>query len=387
MEAVAERLRLLPVIVGELDQAGRGLGICLFGIKGLAARDYYPDPSVRQLGDWDVYVESEQDAWALAGWLRRHDYSYYENELPWYKRELADGWIYGQIMLRKQVRGADVLIDIHYGGYSVRHCALLRLGAPALEPGWHTMDRVRNTAVMVANAAGDQFITTKDLNDLALAVGDQALDWPAIKQSLAGAGLQGFFNNMLRRLTELFDLSPAAARAASAAAFPGAGEPMPPFWQPDSGQRWSVTVRHAYSHGRRSSLARGVIAGATAARYYRANLRPRAVPRRRAPLPRARPWTCVRLVPLAVAMRAGGTGGPTPSPGAGDGDAAGTEVLGRAELSRSGAMQSVRTTAGELVEAAGELFLPTVYYKMSEALIRTGAALQHRQAGDPRNTP
>lgn len=365
-------MRLLPEVVGQLDQAGRDLGIRVFGIKGLVARDYYPDPAMRQIGDWDVYVESEAAAWELTGWLRRHGYVYYEKELPWYKRDLNSGRFYGQMLLRRSAGEANIFVDIHYGGYSVRHCALLDVRVPSAGPGWHLIDRTQNVALSVANASGDQFITAKDLNDLFLALEDKALDWDAIKADIASAGLQGFFNNMLSRVTEIYDLSADAARAASVAAFPGAREPLPPLWEPDSSQRRSVTIRHAYDHGRRHSLVRGIVSGATAARYYRADLQLRIVARRRAPLPKARPWTCVRLVPVPLAARSNGA--------AANGAARPVDRPGSVirPLSPNGAMRRVRTPSGDLVEAAGELFLPTVYFGVSKDLVRSGTVLDQQ---------
>lgn len=369
---IARLLQLVPVVVGTLDRAARELGIDVFGIKGLAAREHYADQAVREIGDWDVYVRSEQSAWALAGWLRNHDFDYDEQELPWFKRELESGRLYGQVRLGRTVHDVKVFIDIHYGGYSVRHCGLLEVRVSPMEPGWHMLDQPQNLVMGVANAAGDQFITVKDINDLMLALDDPSLDWEAVRSGIASVGLQGFFNAMLSRVREIGELSPEATRRAEAVAFEGDSEPLPPIWAPDGRQRERVTVRHAYAQGRRHSLSQGVVAGVTAAKYYGADLSLQVVRRRRrATLPKARPWTCVRLVPTPLATRLSGSG-PAPSSLA-DSSAV---VLDKTNVSASGAVRCVQTPAGDLVEAAGELFLPTVYYNISETLARTAAALE-----------
>ena len=111
----------------------------------------------------------------------------------------------------------------------------------------------------------------------------------------------------------------------------------------------------------------------TASRYYRADLKVQVTSQRGRPaLPKASPWTCVRLVPVPLAARVSGLA-PASSPDAGGG--ARPAVLGRVELSHPDSVQCVRTPSGDLVEAAGELFLPTVYYKISASLVGAAVAL------------
>jgi hypothetical protein len=358
---IGARIQLVPTVVAELDQAGRELGICVLGIKGLATAPYYPNPALRDIGDWDVYVASERAAWELTAWLRSRGYEYDEDELPWFKRDLEKGRLYGQIRLGKTSGGVKVFIDIHFGGYSVRHCGLIPVQLPAGDPGWQLADRSQNIVMCVANAAGDQFITAKDINDLMLALEDMTLHWSAVRTSITRAGLQGFFNGLLIRVREIGGLSQGAVRRAEEIAFGGEDEPLPPLWAPDGDQRREVTVRHAYALGRRHSVLRGIVARTTAARYYNADLTLRAANRRRAALPTARPWRCVRLVPVPLAMRLIGPGGAQPQ----------AAISGRVPLSPDRALEQVRTPSGDLIAAAGELFLPTVYYRLSERLIRS----------------
>ncbi len=370
---ISGRLQLVPMVIEQLDRAGRELDIAVVGIKGLAARQYYPDQAIREIGDWDVYVDSERAAWALAGWLRRRGFDYDEQELPWFKRDRENGRLYGQVRLGRLVNGVKVSVDVHFGGYSVRHCGLLQVRMPLDQPGWHLADRAQNLVMGVANAAGDQFITAKDLNDLMLALDDPTLDWTPIRAGISSAGLQGFFTRMLDRVHEIGDLSPEASDRAKAAAFRDSSEPLPPIWAQDDVLRRKVTVRHAYRLGRRHSLRRGAVAAMTASRYYRADLKVRVIRRRgRSTLPKASPWTCVRLVPVRLAARLGGL---TASSSADASLHPRPTVVGRSELSANSSIQCVRTPSGDLVEAAGELFLPTVYYKVSANLTDAAVAL------------
>jgi putative nucleotidyltransferase-like protein len=374
VRAVSKRLELVPEIVGQLDNAGRELGVCVVGIKGLAAREYYQDLMVRDLGDWDVYVESEREAWALTGWLRHQGYDYDKNELPWFKSDLKSGKLYGQVRIQRQIEGVTAFVDIHFGGYSVRHCGLFRVRIPAQEHGWRVIDRTQNMVMSVANAAGDQFITAKDLNDLSLALDEPSLDWDSIREGIKSVGLQGFFDNMLRLLLEVGDLNGDAILQARSLAFAEVTEPLPPIWEPDEKQRRLVTRRHAFAQGRQKSLLRGLVAAGTAARYYNADLSLRLVRRRGGKLPRFRPWTCVRLVPVSLAAQLSGPGRRSSSSLMATRRAQAT----RTALCPSGAIQRVRTANGDLVEAAEDLFLPTVYYRLSSTLVRTGVELEQR---------
>jgi Uncharacterised nucleotidyltransferase len=357
-----ERLRIVDSIVRMLNRAGRELGIPMWGIKGLVARRWYPDPTVRDLGDWDVYVHTSEEAWRVSAWLRRTGFTYDEKELPWYKRDWSGRSTYGQVRLFRRAGNTFVFIDIHYGGYSVRHCGLLPIRTTDEEPGWHLLDREQNIVLGVANAAGDHFIAAKDLNDLWLNLSDDSVNWQAVRQGVTDAGLEGFFNALLDRLDSVTKVNDAIVTKAAGVRFAGGNGLVPPLWSPDPRQRWRATCRHAYRYGRRYSRRLALTAGLTAARYYRADLKLRLVDRRSAPLPAARPWRCIRLIPVEQAAKLL----PSPPPVGKSGPAS-------VPVPDPGAVIVVSTAAGDLVSVGGDTFVPTVYYDLSTRLVSTAA--------------
>lgn len=62
----AEMERELPATVARMDAAARGCRVGAFPIKGLAARRWYRRPSLRHLGDLDLWVKTRADAERLA---------------------------------------------------------------------------------------------------------------------------------------------------------------------------------------------------------------------------------------------------------------------------------------------------------------------------------
>lgn len=361
-----DRLRVVDSVVRSLDKAGRHMGIAVYGIKGLVARESYADPQTRDIGDWDVYVDTADAAWRLAAWLRDRGFAYDEDELPWFKQDWTGRSIYGQVRMCKLLNGIGMFIDIHHGGYSIRHCGLLPVTIHDDTPGWHLLDRSQNLVLGTANAAGDQFVAVKDLNDLWLALNDASVDWDVVRRGVQAAGLQGFFNVLLNRLREVNRLDASADVRVGELRFAGKTAAVPPLYSPDRRQRWRATYQHAYAYGRRSSRRLAALAALTAARYYGSRLQLRLVRRRFARLPNARPWRCVRLVPVRVAARLlppqGGEGTP-PVP-----------VTATATPLLDGALGVIRTPAGDLISAAGDVFLPTVYYDLSRDLVTTASA-------------
>jgi Uncharacterised nucleotidyltransferase len=361
-----DRLRVVDSVIRSLDKAGRELAIAVYGIKGLVARESYAEPETRDIGDWDVYVDTAENAWRLAGWLRDRGFGYDESELPWFKRDWTGQYVYGQVRMCRPLNGVGMFIDIHYGGYSIRHCGLLLVSTADDAPGWHLLDRSHNLVLGIANAAGDQFIAVKDLNDLWLALHDPSVDWEVVRRGVRAAGLERFFNAMLYRLGEVNTLD---ARANTRVAELRCGRKtaaLPPLRSPDQRQRWRATCRHAYAYGRRYSRRLAVLAALTAARYYGSRLHLRVVRQRFARLPDARPWRCVRLVPVGVAARllpSQASDGTVPTP-----------IAATATPLFDGALTVLRTPAGDLVSAVGDVFVPTVYYDLNHDLVAIASA-------------
>jgi hypothetical protein len=364
-----QRAATIDDVIATLDDAGRQVGIAVYGIKGMVGRTLYDDPAVRDLGDVDVYVASERDGWTLALWLRALGWEYDQRELPWFKGDLDTGQLYGQVRLTRSQAGAEHFVDIHYGGYSVRHCALHRIQADDAAPGWHLLTRQENVVLAVANAAGDDFITLKDLNDLFLMCHDPDVDLAAARRALREVRLDGFFGAMAVRLQELFDLTSVPPEVRRLLSSLDRREPTPPLAAPDGRLRRRVTTAHAFRTGRSHSLRRGLLTGITAWQYYGSTLALRVRPaKRRRPLPPLNPWTCVRLVPADVATsgapQISSTVPSVPGPGATGESLSGCDML-----------RVVHCPSGDVVTAGEDVFVPTVDYALDDAVVRDAGRL------------
>jgi Uncharacterised nucleotidyltransferase len=374
------RLSAFDALIPELDRLGSDLEFAIFGIKGLAARRFYGGSADRDLGDADMFVATDSQAWTVASWFRSRGWSFDTKELPWLKVDQDSGLAYGQIRLvqDRSVEAGGVFADIHYGGYSVRHCGLYRLRELPLIPGWHEVAPQTNFVLAVANAAGDDFITLKDLNDLFLVLREGRVELDVAMDDLRAVGLDRFVAVMVRRLAELFDMSAIPPGRAEGLSNLGRSEPVPPLEAADRGMRLRVTVRHSFEVGRRHSYLRGVRAALTGYRYYVSGLRLRIGPswRIRPRVPHLNSWTCIRLMPASgLANR-----GPyrRRSPGASRDSRLKT-------VSRLGAVRFVRTGRSVLTIAGGEVFVPTVYFRLSAAVVADAAALRAKvQSGDLR---
>ncbi|MEQ4305836.1 aminotransferase class III-fold pyridoxal phosphate-dependent enzyme [Plantactinospora sp. B6F1] len=359
--------RNLDVELPHLTDLVARSGARAFLIKGMASRACYPEPYDRDIGDFDLWVPDTAEAVALAGELTDAGYRMAEHELPWIK-STRSGHLYGQFLLEREVADGRVAVDVHYGGYSVRHCGLLRLNPGTVGPGLHRLDTLQNMPMLVANAAGDYFMTLKDLNDLYLAVADSGFDWDTVRARVREIGLAGFFNNMLRQLREWFSLTDAQAETVRGLRFRAAWEPAPSRTGWVWNRRWLVTVAHAAATGLRVSPADTVRMTRTAAGYYRHRLtlrlggasddRPIRVP------DDLNPWTCVRLVPLPSAVR-------LLAPEHDEDRVVGVSGQVTPLVPGCAALGVVATPAGDAVLLNGGVFLPTVSYALDPALIRT----------------
>ncbi|MEV5533685.1 nucleotidyltransferase family protein [Streptomyces prunicolor] len=353
-----------------LKELGLSLGISVYGIKGVASRRFYDKPEARELGDVDVMVRDAEQAWALTAAMLDVGYEYDERELPWIKRDTGAGIIYGQINLRYKEAGARPNIDLHYGGYSVRHCARLPFPGRSDEPGLAYYTRDENLGLVVGNAAGDHWVSTKDLNDLYLALNDPDVAWGRVLRDLASVGLLSFLGQMLRQLRDEFALVE-RSRLVLDGLIARCGREIPP---PGAAKSWNrrllSTCRHAGAVGMRESPVTAARNVWTAFRYYR---RPMSLKIDDAQQPfridHLDARTCVLLVPTRVLAEHGVVASPQ------DGSATSTTDVVRASELAEGWLTLHRMCDGDAVRSARTCFVPTVYYRMGRKQASQALAL------------
>lgn len=370
--AVRGRIEILDTykddVLGLLDKEARDLGIALWGIKGLAAQKRYTEPNLRDLGDLDLMVASFDAAVDLTERLRELGFRFNRRELPWLKRSRETGGIYGQFSLRSITPERMPGLDLHFGGYSVRHCGLHVLTDVDMTPGLSYFTLQQNMPLMVGNAAGDHRITTKDLNDLAVALTADEIDWRHLMRQLEAVDLTKFFAVMVDEFVRYFDGYEAGAAYSKSelpALLDGVRREVPrPGGAGEQRKRWAVTVRHSYSLGVRHSRLRALQTTVSAARYYWGSLQPK-VTRGRGPrpqLPDLCNWKCVRLIPAEMFDRVL----------AGRDDMAEQRSFRtfegpRSSLSRTSAV--LHTAQGDVVRMPFGDFMPTVYYALDNRLV------------------
>ncbi|MEV4556241.1 nucleotidyltransferase family protein [Kitasatospora sp. NPDC049285] len=342
-------------------------GITWWTMKGFSFRPLYPAGTVRDVGDLDVLVGTVDDAWRLARRLRADGYIYLDIELPWFKRDLRTGELYGQIRLTTAERNR-LSIDIHAGPYSVRHCGLMPLGRTAGgggTPGGPVAFE-DDIAAVVANAAGDRFITAKAVNDLLLSL-DRAPDARYLHETLDAAGLLPFLATCLGRVTAWCELTADQAQALAALLPDVAAEPVPPVDRADPAERCEITVAHARETALRVlglPPERADAVAASAREAYGKDHPLQVVPDAEAqPVDWAglNNWTCVRLVPVELAAALVEPGAAAASAGRGEASALSEEMV-REE-----------TGGGTLIRAIGDSFVPTVDFALPAGLVAAAA--------------
>lgn len=266
----ADRYGLLRKLLAEswteLEAGAAEMGLAVAGIKGLATRGLYADSSTRDVGDLDVMVSDVDEAWRLAGWLRTRGYDWYAEELPWLKRDAATGRVYGQVAVRKYVGPVPLRVDVHFAGYSVRHCRL----APCTVSGagLHLWEPAENLPLLLGNAAGDYVIRLKDINDVTLMLeAEPRLDWEPALRRVREVGLDRFWNAVVDEVLRTGELSDRARALATGLRFGGVRPEQVPLGDKDWSRRCRATVLDAFRSGsgpvQKARLAWG------AWRYYR----------------------------------------------------------------------------------------------------------------------
>jgi hypothetical protein len=361
--AAARRAALDENLATTRDDVAKGAqetGVAVADIKGGAVRPLYADTRERDIGDIDVAVDDVDDAWRLALWLRANGYEYADWELPWLKRDPAAGLLYGQIQLRKGTVEPALRIDIHFGGYSIRHCRRADVRLPG--SGYQALSPAANLPCLLGNAAGDFLVRLKDVNDIGLMLESVPdADWEPALRSVRQHGLAGFWNELLDLVARTVALSPAGAETRRRLVLPGARPEHAPLGVPSSRRRTIATTRDAYRWGRASGGVRsGVSAATNAFDYYRRRLALSVRPCRHrddgALLDNIDTTTCVRLVPGSVVRSLVPDVAPRPLPAGAARPLSGSRVLGRIDDGRHA-----------FVTAGDEVFVPTLLYQLCPA--------------------
>jgi hypothetical protein len=354
--AARRRISALSEARGQLETAAADLGIGISGIKGLTMQGCYEIYGPRDLGDIDVMLAGADEAWALGHWLRRRGWKFLSQELPWIKIS-ADGQVYGQLLLANDHGGR---IDIHFGGYSVRHNGLIPICPP--QPGLSVASLETNFGYLLANAAGDHVVRLKELNDIVVYLRTKGFDWAAAQATIRKTCLEGYWNALVDRTIEFENLGEMERELAQSLLFPHVSAERPGFGVPDLRARRRATVRHARRYARRQTRRSGLRALLSASVYYRMPLRLTVLPvpglPRKTLLSRAASDRCVRLAPLsflvsAVPPVAGTWGEP---------------------FRGSDNLRQIRIRSRQFAAGAGEIFVPTVYFMISRAAIRRASA-------------
>jgi hypothetical protein len=345
---------LLHRRLAALDQArhacrawGARAGVPVQEIKGLAISTLY-EPGCRDMNDIDVMVPNVDDAWALAAFLRADGYDYYEHELPWLKR-WAGQWLYGQITMDTKRADDRIRIDIHFGGYCVRHCGLLM---PHLcsDAGRET-PTTADALILLANNAHDACVRQKDLNDFyaLLSRPTPSVDWPVFRAQSVAVGIAGYWTSFQRALRHCMRLDPATESTLESSLNPESGdEGVLPFGRYEWAHRRRIIIRHAAALGR-PNLISAALNAFSAYTQYRRPRRVRVVrlfgsTGRCVRFLHAR--RCVRLVPQRTSTNHPDSGARTPI--------AGASLLRIVEAGR-------RTY---VVNATGERFAPTIMQRL-----------------------
>lgn len=357
-----------------LEELGVAHGIAVWGIKGLAIRRSYPRSGLRDLRDADVAVGDHEEAFLLARLLRDRGFSTQAVELPWVKADLRNQ-LYGQYKLAGPDGLAD--IDIHFGpGYSAGHCGLLPLPAPE-EPGLRPLSVAANLRPMLGNSGGDVHITAKDVNDMWVAASvlrDEEVE--SVIADAHAAALDGQLAAIARIAVERLEVAPRQLEVLSRLAEPSgkrservilASGPMERTSRVRVLRTAARAYRQARSHNASSATAAGAVVGALA--YYSIPLRPRLTP---LPAIRStpRPWRCVRLVPMSLAVELGDGSARTVEHWTGD-------MMDGAGLPKNAnwfEWKRVGST-GRVLVSGDTTFLPTVWFTLSRPLIRRASAM------------
>ncbi len=364
--SIRQRLAAVARSMALADKLARELGVSAWGIKGLASREGYPEPGLRELRDADLAVATAEEAFLLARALRARAFCTDRFELPWLKAT-RDGERYGQYKLV----GPDGLaaIDVHFGNvYSTGHCGLLPVPPPPEEPGVTLLGEVANLRPMLGNSGGDINITVKDINDLWNAsIRLTPADITTLLAELRSAGLLGHLAAVARVTLDVTASDGEHHETLQRLASSGRGKVMRPLIAARPVPRGVRVVRtavrayqqaaaHTRSHLGRAAVTVGAVA------YYGASLRPRLQPLRASAI-EPRPWRCVRLVPVSLAAEL------ARDPAGGLRAWSGDRTTRPPCTAESGSLNWRKLPAGRVLAVGDSVFVPTVWFMLSKSLI------------------
>jgi hypothetical protein len=287
----------------ELQAAVVDTGVATVGIKGLSMRGAYEHRLDRDAGDLDIMVHTVDDAWQLASWLRERGYDWCEYEWPWLKRDVRTQRIYGQFQVWKPQGGEYLRFDIHFGGYSVRHCRLA--ACTPSTGGLSLLEPAANLACLLGNSSGDFLIRLKDVNDVAVLLRNGHLAPEATVETVRHLGLGRFWNTLIDRVAAEVSLTEPEHEALRSLRVDRRPRQRVPFGVASPRARTVATVLDAFAYGQAlAGPLRGLRVALPAWSYYRkkhelkvgacAHDGPSTL------IPAMTNETCVRLVPTRL---------------------------------------------------------------------------------------
>ena len=344
-------------------------------VKGLAVQSRYPQPDRRHVGDVDLHFPSWAAARPLVRELRTSGWVWDTDELSWLKWHDSGG-LYGQLSL---VLTADSIpyarVDLHVGPFSVGHAGLLPMvgwrSGCALGESTTVPDTATAVAMVAAHAVVDRVLSVKDVNDLAVLLGDDGpdqVDWATVWELCRAAQATGALAQCLQTLARVYPDVPVPRLAGN-----GGLSTTPP----GAGRRALAFAALAYRDER--ARGRGPVAalrtGWTARRYFAGDLRPRPTAgpvAGSAPVPELRRRdVCWRLVPEELWAPWA-----TPAPG-------GAAAPVRTEQLDDG-LVLLSTDDGVAVALDDDLFLPTVWGAVPPGGVRLARRLSGAATGAAR---
>src|SRR5262249_31221572 len=219
--------------------------------------------------------------------------------------------------------------------------------------GYRSATPTANLPCLLGNAAGDFLIRLKDVNDIVVLLRRGVLDQPAVAPVVLGLGLERFWNALLSRTSEVADLRIEEQAALSQLCVRGVRTQHVPFGVPSRTARTIATALDAARAGRGDhGFVGGLAEGLGALRYYAKKLtvqvdscdhdHPSTL------VSNMSNTTCVRLIPQRM-LNSNNNGG-TPS--------------FRHNIPGSGLLNEVIVADHTFVEADGERFVPTLFYRL-----------------------
>ncbi len=345
---------MLDDALDELISAVEETGVPTVGIKGLSMRQLYGRATDRDTGDVDVMVNDVDGAWELTARLRALGYDWCQYEWPWIKRDGASGEIYGQFQVWREFGDRAKRFDVHFGGYSVRHCR--RAPYTIDKAGFSLLDPAENVPCLLGNAAGDYLVRLKDVNDTILLLESGAAVDERAKTRSKELGLDGFWAVLVGYARTMANLSPQAT-AHIANLQPGAlARRAVPFGAPAQRRRTAATVHDAFRAGRaQGGIAGGIRTAVSAYGYYghglKLNVSPCAHPERADLVADMTNETCIRLIPPRMIRTTAADRAPE----------SGAEP--ESEIPGTSLLRTVKSAGhGFVVAADGESFVPTIMY-------------------------